>query len=127
MRKIYLISIGLFLINSCVFIRTDDSIDLGDKYRYIQDYPQAIMYHKSDEYDGLGIYIVPPVVIDYKFNEYYIIAKSQEEPKYVSNQEITTEIFYWIIDKKEKGASVRSLDSISFYRKLKELNIELKF
>ncbi|WP_375581438.1 hypothetical protein ABWH96_10685 [Marivirga tractuosa] len=57
---------GIWLIlvnNSCLFIRIDDSVDLGNQYRYIQDYPQVIIYHKNPEYEGGGINIVLPVVL----------------------------------------------------------------
>jgi len=49
------------LMSSCTFIRMDDSIDLGNKYRYIQDYPQVIIYNTSSESKGSGVNIVPPV------------------------------------------------------------------
>ncbi len=52
-----------------MFIRMDDSIDLGNKYRYIQDFPQTILYHKTEKYDGIGINAVPPTVLSYDFND----------------------------------------------------------
>ncbi len=106
-------------IYSCVFIRLDDSIDLGNKYRYIQDYPQAILYHKTQTYKGGGINIVPPVITNYNFNGRYIIAKS------IDMYDKQTK--YWIVDKALKGNKVEPLDSMGFDRKIIELKINLKF
>lgn len=110
---------------SCVLIRMDDSIDLGNKYRYIQDYPQTIIYHKSPEYDGIGINIVPPLVLSYKFNDRYIIAKSQEIDEMTGSKE-SKPIHYWIVDKTTDGTAVQPMDSARFYQRLEELDADLK-
>lgn len=102
----------------------DDSIDLGNQYRYTQDYPRVIIYHKTVEYEGSGINIVPPVVLAYDFNENYIIAKSQEDEPYSKEKK---PIQYWIIDKSKEGAPVEPNDSLGFYNRLNDLNIELSF
>ncbi|HRP56702.1 hypothetical protein [Agriterribacter sp.] len=124
MRKLLLLYFFVSFSGSCAFIRMDDSIDLGNKYRYVQDYPQAILYHKSPEYKGGGINIVPPVVLSYKFNDRYIIAKSQEVDKMTGNGE-GLPIHYWIVDKTTDGTPVEPMDSSSFYQQLKELEISL--
>ncbi len=119
MRNLLVVGLIISLTQSCVFIRIDDSIDLGNKYRFIQDYPQAIIYHKTPKYKGAGINVVPPNVTTYKFDNQFIIAKSKDlEDK---------QIKYWIVDKKANGELVEPLDSVSFYNELKSLDIELKF
>lgn len=114
-----------FLFGSCVFSRMDDSIDLGNKYRYVQDYPQVIFYHKSPKYEGGGINIVPPIVLSYKFNDRYIIAKSQEVDMMTGNEE-GLPVRYWIVDKTADGAPVEPMDSTGFYQQLEELGINLR-
>lgn len=114
----------LILLSSCVFIRMDDSIDLGNKYRLIQDSPETIIKHSGDKYEGIGETIVPPQVTDYAFNEIYIIAKSIDSYEYSKDQ---WKEKYWIIDKREVKATIESMDSISFFRQLKLLNLDLKF
>ena len=112
------------LMSSCIFIRMDDSIDLGSKYRYTQDYPQTIIYHVSSEYKGIGTEIVPPIVDSYAFNDRYIIAKSQEVDEMTGNPE-GKPIHYWIIDKELEVAAITPMDSITFYATLKEKQIKL--
>ena len=89
----------VLLMSSCTFIRIDDSIDLGNKYRYIQEYPQVIIYNTSSKSKATGINIVPPIVISYAFNDKYIIAKSQEVDEITGSMK-GKPIRYWIIDKK---------------------------
>lgn len=124
MKTIFNLLFSAFLINSCVFIRTDSSIDLGNKYRYIQDTPQTIVYHKSTNYEGTGIEIVPPVVLSYNFNDRFIIAKSQEIDEMTGNKE-GKPIHYWIVDKNANGALINPMDSTTFYQRLQELKINL--
>ncbi len=119
MKNILIFGFALFIVQSCVFIRTDDSIDLGSKFRYIQDYPQAIIFHRAPEYKGSGVNIVPPNVIDYKFDNIYIIAKSKDlEDKKMK---------YWIIDKRMLDKKGIALDSLTFFSQLEEKKINLKF
>lgn len=102
----------------------DDSIDLGEKYRYIQDYPQVIIYYKTPEYQGGGVNIVPPVVLAYDFNDNYIIAKSQVDDPYSKKVKPNQ---YWVIDKSKNGDTVEPMDSLTFFNRLKELNLDLDF
>lgn len=68
-----------FVLHSCIFIRMDDSIDLGYNYRLIQDYPKVIIYNMDSTSKIVGgVNILPPIVFSYDFNDKYIIAKSQE-------------------------------------------------
>jgi hypothetical protein len=119
MKSILIFGFTLSLMQSCVFTKIDDSINLGNKYRYIQDYPQTIIFHRSIKYEGTGKEIVPPNVKTYSFDSLYIIAKS------ISLED--KKLKYWIVDKRAKGAVVRPLDSTNFYQQLKELEINLKF
>ncbi|NJL74886.1 MAG: hypothetical protein HC892_07510 [Saprospiraceae bacterium] len=109
---------------SCHYTRIDDSINLGNKYRYIQDAPNTIIYHKSKEYQGVGIEIVPPIVLSYKFNNRYIIAKSLNVDEKTGNNDGKS-IFYWIIDKETNGDLVKPLDSLYFNNQLRLLNIDM--
>lgn len=103
----------------------NNSIDLGNNCRFIQDTPQTIIYHSNDKYEGVGIEIIPPIVLSYDFDDKYIIAKSQEVDKMTGNKEGKSRRF-WIIDKTTKGKKVEPMDSIIFYQRLQELNINLK-
>jgi len=113
------------LVNqSCTFIRMDDSVDLGNNYRFIQDAPKTIIYHSTKKYEGVGIEIIPPIVLSYNFDEQYIIAKSQDVD-YTTGNRNEKLIKYWIIDKKMKGKSIEPLDSIDFNRMVELLNIKV--
>ena len=126
MRNLLGATFFTLLMNSCIFIRMDDSIDLGNKYRYIQDTPQVIIYHTSSEYEGVGTTIVPPVVKSYVYNDRYIIAKSQEVDEMTGSAE-GRPIHYWIVDKTKNGALVEPMDSITFFNQQKEKGIDLSF
>lgn len=126
MQDISKVCVLILFLNSCIFIRMDDIIDLGDKFRYVKDYPQTIIYHDAKEYNGTGVNVVDPVVKSYNFNDRYIIAKSHEENFSKQDDCLEMPIRYWIIDKKEKIRSVHPMDSVSFYQQLKNLRIELR-
>lgn len=116
---VIILLIGAFFLP--VLIRIDDSIDLGHQYRYIQDYPQCIIYHDSEEYNGIGTEIIP-FVSTYNFDENYIIAKSVDKVGY----ERTVDTTYWIIDKKSHQTYQYDSDSI-FKVKLHQFNIPITF
>lgn len=127
MKSLLIVSISL-LVRSCTLINTDDTINLGGKYKYIQEYPQAIIYQSSKEHNGTGPIVVTPVVRDYKFNSRYIIAKSQVYDNLINRDSALRQPYsYWIIDKKDTLASVQPMDSMGFYQRLKDLNIPLHF
>jgi hypothetical protein len=94
----------------------DDSIDLGNKYRYIQDYPQVIIYHNTDKYKGTGNEIISPIILEYNFNEEFIVAKTRDLE--------TKDAIFWIINKMEQKTE-KFLDSLEFCTILKERNINL--
>lgn len=114
-----------FVLHSCVFIRMDDSIDLGDNYRFIQDNPKVIIYNTNLTSKSSGVNIVPPVVLSYDFDDKYIIAKSQEVDEMTGSKE-GKPLRYWIIDKSLKGQEVEPLDSVDFYNNLKLLKVHLQ-
>ena len=118
MKKLKIIVGLILLVNSCIFIHMDDSIDLGSNYRYIQDTPQSIIYHESSVYNGIGIEAIPPTIINYDFNDRYIIAKSKDWESEI--------IKYWVIDKKQDYFEIEPLDSLTFFNLLLENSIELK-
>jgi len=123
--KIVAVMILISHCSSCILSRVDDSIDLGSKYRFIQDYPQAIIYHRTEKYMGTGVNIVDPIVVDYAFNDLYIIAKSS----YYSGDgkpEIRSAKF-WIVDKRQGDQKVAPMDSVSFEKACRDLNIQLQF
>jgi hypothetical protein len=124
MKRLFVALFAIVFMYSCVFTRMDDSNDLGSKYRYIQDYPQVILYHKTPKYRGGGINIVPPIVLSYKFNERFIVAKTQEVDEMTGSKE-GKPIHYWIVDKTTNGAAIEPMDSITFYRRLLELDIKM--
>lgn len=115
----------LLFFQSCVFIRQDDSIDLGNNYRYIQDTPQTIIYHTSEKYEGVGISVIPPIVLSYDFNDKYIITKSQEVDEMTGSKE-GNPLRYWIIDKSLEGSLVEPMDSVTFFQQLEALKINLE-
>ena len=119
MKKLLFISSIIIFLQSCVFTRMDDSVDLGGNYRFIQDYPQTIIFHRTLKYEGVGVNIVSPVVLSYKFNNRYIIAKSKDLED--------GEMKFWIVDKIQEGTPVEPLDSLKFSHMLEELNITLGF
>jgi len=110
---------------SCVFIREDDSIDLGNSYRFIQDAPQTIIHHSGDKYKGVGIEVIPPVVLSYNFDHRYIIVRSQEVDEMTGSRE-NRSIRYWIVDKQMKELKVEPMDSAGFYNALRSLNIKIR-
>lgn len=126
MKNLSLTLFVMLLIQSCIGIRQDDSIDLGNNYRFIQDTPQTIIYHSGDKYEGTGEEVIPPIVLSYQFNERYIIAKSQEVDEMTGGKE-GKPIRYWIIDKQIETPSIKPKDSIDFYKFLKMKDIELHF
>ncbi|NDV58063.1 hypothetical protein [Bacteroides sp. 519] len=118
--------ICMFFISTIVFVaiflpvltKMDDSVNLGDKYLYIQDYPQAIISYETDEYKGIGHFVVPPIIIDYNFNNEFIIAITKDLE--------VNDIIYWIVDKKTQIVEQFS-DRLDFYHTLNEKNVDLGF
>ncbi|MGB3586957.1 MAG: hypothetical protein WBA23_10475 [Tunicatimonas sp.] len=96
----------------------DDSIDLGKNFRYIQDYPQGIIYQISDDHIGSGPEAIPAVVVDYAYDDSWIIAINKD----MEDQQKR----YWIVDKNENYQKIAPLDSLTFYENIDSWNIELR-
>lgn len=109
-----------FILLSCVYNHTDNIKDLGDNYYYLGDgnESQILFNLKKDGKPKVGKIIVPPVLLQYKFDDQYIIAKSKNEAHVV---------VYWIIDKNTEGKESVPMDSITFYQALSDKEISLKF
>ncbi|CAN5614482.1 hypothetical protein BH09BAC4_BH09BAC4_00600 [soil metagenome] len=131
-KQAQILALGTILTvtTSCVFIRMDDSFDLGDRYRYQPDYPQCIINQEMEEHVGTGPYVVTPVVNAYNFNDRYIIARSKEEIVIRADSLAETPTNYWIIDKKVPfvEGSYQSMDSVAFFYQLskRKINLSLK-
>jgi len=125
MKKIVLLLIIIVLILIIYFtvlffpvlIRMDDSLDLGNGYRFEQDYPQSVFIkYDTKDIKGMTSDIIPPVVLKYNYNKKFIIA--------ITKDFHTKDTLYWIVNKKEK--KTECLDSIEFYKILKGRNMNLE-
>lgn len=119
MKYLTLLSFS-FVLFSCVYNHTDNIKELGGKYYYLGDgrESQILFNLKEDGEPKVGREVVPPTLLEYKFNEQYIIAKSKDD---------TQKVIYWIIDKTTENVGVTPLDSVSFYQVLTEKKIDLAF
>ena len=113
----------ILLMSSCVFKHYDDYVDLGDNFYYLIDGKSTTIYYNlSEDYNNRkGVQIVTPRVVNYSFNEDYIIAKSVS----ISNE--NEDYGYWLIAKKYKDRKLYPMDSLSFNLKLKSLEVNLSF
>ena len=112
----------LYLINwlillSHVLIRIDDSIDFGDKYRYVQDSPSALIYHNTKEYKGSGGIVVPGFILKYNYDHDYIILQNLSWE--------TKDTLYWIVDKPTQDKESFK-DSTAFISALESKGIEMR-
>jgi len=117
----YPITIVLFLsfCFSCVYNHTDNIQELGNDYYYLGDGKESkiLLNLKPNNKHRVGRIIVPQKIVQYNFDENYIIAKNIDQNSSVG--------LYWIIDKSKSDNSIHSLDSISFMQLKKDLNILL--
>lgn len=125
MKYITAVFLVFLLVDSCTFIRVDDSIDLGGGFRYIQDYPQTIIYHYSDKYEGTGVTVIDPIVKAYNFDERYIIAYSKDYGNYLIDDYEKISDKYWIIDKEFGFSLIYPMDSSTFINELKKLDVKM--
>lgn len=117
MRGSSILLVLFMMLTSCIFMHYDDSVNLGEGYYYVPDGDySSIVKSVRKEYDGIGEEIIPPKVIQYKYNENFIIAKSHD----------INAVRYWIIDKRV-NSRVLPLDSISFYEMNKKQGTGLTF
>ena len=113
MKSILSIIILFLFFISCVYNHTSNTENLGNGYYYLGDGSESqILLGKEKK--NFGVTIVPQEVVNYNFDKNFIIAKS------ISNK---TE-YYWIIDKSKKD-SIVGLDSLSFVKEVKALDIHL--
>ena len=105
----------------------DSTVDLGNGYKYLQeDNSQSIIYQMNPDANGSGVFVVPPRVKSFSFNERHIIARSIDQSFRSESEEIKNQ--YWIIDKTlPYNNQVVSMDSVTFYHQLNEKGIELQF
>lgn len=136
MRKLFALSLAVVAI-VCIFVFGVDCpqypfmkiVELGNNFALLQQDDTDIEYSPNGSencYQG-GVQVVPWEVVAYNFNDRWIIAKS--DSKAGNNPQ------YWIIDKlydfspdyrKElEKQTIGPLDSIGFYKTLKEHNIAL--
>ena len=124
----------VLLLSGCSCHNWMRIVELGNNFALVEADDTSINY---DYYGGqncfLGKYaagVVPVEVLAYNYNERWIIAKSGSEHR---PQETT----FWIVDKdfnftrlgfheELKEQTIGPLDSLQFYQKLKELNINLE-
>ncbi len=64
----------LLIINSCIGIRMDSEIDLGNNYYYVQDYPQCICHYPKPGKVILPIGDKKEIVVRVQYNDSVIIA-----------------------------------------------------
>lgn len=121
MKKYICFGVIIFLLfTSCIYRHTDDSKDLGNNYYFLPDGKMSTIYYNlaNRGEPKKGREIVTPKVVNYSFNENYIIAKTIGI--YDKKKD------YWLIAK-NKSTKASPLDSIKFYEELKSKGINLKF
>lgn len=100
---------------SCIYNHTAITENLGGDYFYLADGHESQIILGNEKMDS-GITIIPQEVVEYNFNQRYIIARSIN---------IVKKDQYWIVDKESKGL-VSPLDSTGFVTEMKRLKIYLK-
>lgn len=121
MKKYICFRVIIFLLfTSCIYRHTDDSKDLGNNYYFLPDGKMSTIYYNlaNRGEPKKGREIITPKVVNYNFNDDYIIAKTIGI--YDKKKD------YWLIDK-NKNKKASPLDSIQFYRVLSAKNITLTF
>jgi hypothetical protein len=112
-----IVLINWLLLLSHLLIRIDDSFDFGDKYRYVRDYPQTLIYHEAEEYKGIGDIVVEGFILKYNYDQDYIILQNRAlESK---------DTLYWIVTKPTRD-TISFKDTMAFISALKEKGIEMR-
>ena len=126
--KLYILSCFFTILISCVrnqavYNHTDNIDVLGNGYYYLGDENESqILLDDSKKLNyKSGITVIPPEVIEYNFNNNFIIAKTLEVVDNNKNYK------YWIVDKQKSKDSIKPLDSINFFKALDSLNLNIKF
>ncbi len=122
MKKLIFTLVISLLLSSCILKHTDDYDNLGDNYYFL---PDGRMSHigfntaKKGE-DRSGTVLIEGKVVNYAFNNNFIIAKSIDA--------YTKEVNFWIINKKKslKNNIEKYEDSILLYNEILKRNINLE-
>jgi hypothetical protein len=117
MKRLIISLLLMWLFESCGYNHTDNIEDLGKGYYYLGDgsESQILQSLKPNNFSS-GRTVVPAEVIEYNYNELFIIVKSVDHIK-------KTEL-YWIVNKHAKD-SVEPLDLKAFDEKLKTIKLDL--
>ena len=115
--------IFLVALTSCagLFEQPENLIDLGNEYYYFKNgWESYIFLNESPPgEDKKGVTIVLPEIINYKFNNQFIVVKSRHYE--------TKKINYQIVDKSVDVGLVMSLSKKEYDLKREKLNIKLNF
>ena len=120
--KLYFFLVMVIVNFSCVNNSTDNIQELGSNYYYLGDAneSQILINLKPKSKDKFGKTVISPEVVEYNFNDNYIIAKSIEV---IDNKTIDK---FWLIDKRKKNDSISPMDSIKFSHQLDSLKLNIK-
>lgn len=123
MKKVVILSLSIIMFSSCILRHTDDLTYLGEKYCFVPDGRSSVIgYNTAEKSENMSLYkLTDPKVVNYAYNDIYIIAKS------VSPYDKS--VNFWIIDKTKKvRENVTKYDSIAFYDELikRKINLKLK-
>lgn len=120
--KLYFFLVMGIVNFSCVHNSTDNIEELGSNYYYLGDAneSQILINLKPESNNKFGKTVIYPEVVEYNFNDNYIIAKSKEV---IDNKRIDK---FWLIDKRKKNDSIIPMDSIKFSLQLDSLKLNIK-
>lgn len=108
-----------------VYNHTAEIIELGDNFYYLADgrESQILLNLKPEAKSKFGKTIIPPEVIQYNYDDNFIIAQTIDREPMNGKQFYK----YWIVEKKKKNQDlIISLDSTSFYKNIDSLLIKIK-
>jgi hypothetical protein len=106
-----------------LYNHTAEIVELGNDFYYLGDggESQILLNLKPEAKSKVGKTIIPPEVIQYNFDENFIIAQTVGK---VSSKEVYK---YWIVEKNKMNQDdITPLDSINFYKNLDSLQIKIK-
>lgn len=120
--KLYFFLIIGIVNFSCIHNSTNNIEELGSNYYYLGDAneSQILINLKPQSKSKFGKTIISPEVVEYNFNDNYIIAKSLEV---IDNKTIDK---FWIINKRKKNDSIIPMDSTKFSHQLDSLQLNIK-
>ncbi len=110
--------VGFSILSSCVYNHTAITEDLGNGYFYVGDgHESQILFNKNrKKNESSGLIVTEPEVIEYNYDDNYIIAKSLREKREL----------YWLIDKELPADSVSPMTEDEYEKELREKRIVLK-